>query len=254
MALLETQGLGVRAGRRHLCAGLTWTVARGEVWAVLGPNGAGKTSLLHAVAGLLPPEAGRVFLEGRPLDRMRGGELARRRAILLQDSHDPFPATVHEQVLTGRHPHLGRWQSPSPRDHALADAALAELGLAGMGERWIHTLSGGERRRASLAAVLVQGCPLLLLDEPLGHLDWGHQVPVLNAVRKRAEQGHAAVMVLHDPNLALRHADHALLLFGDGRHQVGPCAELMRPDVLRDLYRRPVGLAGGDGAPVYLPL
>ena len=115
------------------------------------------------------------------------------------------------------------------------------MGLAGMAEREVHTLSGGERQRVAIAALLAQAPRLYLLDEPLAHLDLNHQIATLELLSRRArEQGVAIVMVLHDPNFALRHCDQALLLFGDSRHVAGPAAEVIDAPTLSSLYGYPM--------------
>ena len=144
-------------------------------------------------------------------------------------------------MLTGRHPHSDRWAWESARDAALARTALATMGLADMEEREVHTLSGGERQRVAIATLLAQAPRLYLLDEPLAHLDLNHQIATLELLSRRArDEGIALVMVLHDPNFALRYCDQALLLFGDSRHIVGPAAEVIDAPTLSTLYGYPM--------------
>jgi iron complex transport system ATP-binding protein len=133
-----------------------------------------------------------------------------------------FGSTVLETALTGRHPHLGRWDWESTRDAELARGALRAVGLAGMEERQIHTLSGGERQRLAIATLLTQAAPLYLLDEPLSHLDLNHQMAVLELFAGTARDcGAGVIMVLHDPALAHRFCDRALLVYGDGQTRLG---------------------------------
>jgi iron complex transport system ATP-binding protein len=139
----------------------------------------------------------------------------------------------------GRHARLGLWQWETEEDHALARQALHEMDLDAMEERLCATLSGGERRRLGLASMLVQDPDVLLLDEPLNHLDPRHQFAVLAVLRKLADEGKAVIASLHDPALAARHFDLALLMHGDGRWQLGPVATLLNAEVLADLYAVP---------------
>jgi len=243
MAILAANGLGFRIGERLLWQGLDLEVHEGECWGILGGNGSGKTSLLHVLAGLLPPSSGEIRLAGQALPSLSRQEVARRLGLLLQESLDLFPETVWENVLAGRHPHLGRWQQESDEDRSLASEALAAMDLGGMGSRQVQSLSGGERRRLAIATLLTQNPELLLLDEPLNHLDLRHQQGLLQRLRGLCHQlGKAVVMVLHDPNQVLRYCDKVLMLKGDGTWQAGKSEELLTAESLTALYGCPVRL------------
>jgi iron complex transport system ATP-binding protein len=157
-------------------------------------------------------------------------------ALLPQNVEDPFPASVMETVLLGRHPHIPRWQWESPRDLAIASEALLAVGLAGYEDRDVLTLSGGERRRAALAAVLAQTPRIFLLDEPTNQLDPNHQLEALQLLRERADRGAAVIVTLHDPNLAERFADDALLIGRNGDWQCGRAADILTAPHLSTLY------------------
>ena len=240
-ALLAAEALSVAIGGLCICDGLGLALAPGERLAILGRNGAGKSTLLSTLAGLRAAQAGAVRLDGRRYEDMDLREAARLRGWLGQDRSDPFASTVLETVLAGRHPHMGRWAWESAGDADIARAALAATGLAGMETREVQTLSGGERQRVAIAALLAQQPRLFLLDEPLAHLDLNHQIATLNLFSGlAAKEGAAVVMVLHDPNFALRFCDRALLLFGDGRHLEGPVAGVLDEHTLTALYGHPL--------------
>lgn len=252
--LLATEALGVEIGGKRIGGRLALPVAAGESWAILGANGAGKTTLLHTLAGLRAAASGSVYLDSRPLPQWGRRDIARRLGILLQDSSDPFPSTVLETALIGRHPHLGPWQWEGCRDRDLARAALAEVDLAGLESRPVDTLSGGERRRLALATLLVQDPDLYLLDEPTNHLDLHHQIHLLERLRARTrERGGALVMALHDVNLAVRFCDHALLIFDDGEVLHGPADDLLQPGHLSRLYDHPIEAVAHGGRTAFLP-
>src|SRR6202046_628697 len=234
--LLECRGIDVCVGSRTLVRGLNLRVGRGSMLAVLGPNGSGKSLSLHTLAGLRSQSAGQLLISERPLADWPRRALARELALLPQNVEDPFPATVMETVLLGRHPHIARWQWKSARDVAIASDALAAVGLAGYEERDVLTLSGGERRRASLAAVLAQTPRIFLLDEPTNQLDPNHQLEALQLLRERADAGAAGIVTLHDPNLAERYADAVLLIGKDGNWQCGLVADTLTAAHLSSLY------------------
>jgi iron complex transport system ATP-binding protein len=252
-ARLSVRGLAVAIGGRILCEGLDFDVDPGARWAIVGPNGAGKTTLLATLAGLRAPGAGSIAYDGAPLAALSSRARALKRGLLPQDSVDFFPATVLETALIGRHPHLARLQWESAADIDLARAALARFGLAAFEARDIGTLSGGERRRAALAALVAQDPDLLLLDEPSSHLDLGQQIAALDALDALArERGKGLVMALHDLHLALRYADHAIAL-GAGRAVSGPAADVLSVDVLSPLFGRRLTAVGAGSTRTLLP-
>jgi iron complex transport system ATP-binding protein len=234
---LAIRNLGLRAGERRLVRNLSLEIRTGENWAVLGANGSSKTTLLHALAGLRPAEAGQVLLDGVEIQHVPRRERAQRLGVLFQDTQPPLTSTVLETVLTGRHPYLGRWQNEGPDDHAMAQAALAATGLSALAARATDSLSGGERRRMELATMLTQDAPICLLDEPVNHLDPRYQIELLDLVSRRTQHdGHLNVMVLHDINLALRFCDHGLLLFADGETVHGPLDAIIDSTLLARVY------------------
>lgn len=191
---------------------------------------------LHTLAGLRAPAAGEVRLEGRPLAEWVGTAQARRLALLPQATEDPFPASVLETALIGRHPHLPFWQWEGPDDVACAQAALAAVGIAELGARDVLTLSGGERRRLAVATLLAQDAAICLLDEPTNHLDPQHRGEILALFRARADAGGLVIATLHDPTLAAHYADAVLLLYGDGRWHSGPVSTTLTAANLSELY------------------
>jgi iron complex transport system ATP-binding protein len=239
--ILSARDLAVSIGLHKVCLDLDLDLAPGSRLAILGRNGAGKSTLLSTLAGLRAPDAGTLRLAGRSYAEHGPRDAAKLRGWLGQDRSDPFASTVLEAVLTGRHPHLGRWAWESGADAGIARAALAAMGLAGFAAREMHTLSGGERQRVAIAALLAQEPRLYLLDEPLAHLDLNHQIATLDLLARRArEHGIALAMVLHDPNLALRYCDQVVLLYGDSRHRAGPAADILDAATLSDLYGHPL--------------
>ena len=252
--LLEVQDLTLRVGARTLVRDLSFRLGAGEMWCLLGPNGVGKSTLLHTAVGLREPQGGAVRLAGRPLAQWAPNEAALLRGFLPQTLHDAFSASVMDSVMLGRHPYLARWQWEAEGDRDIALAALAAVDLAGFDERDVLTLSGGERQRVALAALLAQDPPLLLLDEPLSHLDLRHQVMVLEHLGKLArERGKGVLFTVHDLNLAARFAGHALLLTPQGGARQGPIDAVMTEPELWCAFGHRVTRVDAAGRTLFVP-
>ncbi|WP_322042872.1 ABC transporter ATP-binding protein [Paraburkholderia sp. J67] len=241
--LLSTHALTLRVGARTLVEGLTQQFGAGEIWCVAGANGAGKTTLISALAGLRTSAAGHVEVDGIALRDWPPARLAQRRALMPQDVRDAFSASVLDIVLLNRYPYLAGWGWESDVDRDAAHAALARLGLEAFAARDVLSLSGGERQRVALAAVLCQDAPLLLLDEPLAHLDLHHQIACLEALRQWVGvEARTVVLSCHDLNLARRYATHALLLDGKGGCCAGPVREVLTAARASEAFGHPLVL------------
>jgi len=233
---LSCDALSISVPGRALINEMTIDIRPGEFLAVLGPNGVGKSLALHTLSGIRALQSGNVNLDGRAIGEVDRQHIAIRLALLPQYTEDIFPATVFDTVMIGRHPHIGRfhWENNDDRDIALDALKLVDLG--NLASRDVITLSGGERRRLAVAQVLTQSPEIYLLDEPTNHLDPQHQLDVLQIFSQKATQGDAVVASLHDVNLAARYADRCLLLYGDGRWEVGDTTDVLTGDRLTELY------------------
>jgi iron complex transport system ATP-binding protein len=217
-------------------AGVSLSVARGEVVGVIGPNAAGKSTLARLCCGLLPAQSGTVSLQGASLARLSRRERARRVAFLPQNPPHDLTFSAREVALMGRAPHLGLWSLEGPQDLQRANAALAEVDALDLADRPVFQLSGGERQRVFLARAFAQEAALLVLDEPTAALDLAHQVLLVNALRGRARAGGGALLVLHDLALAGAACDR-LVLMDDGQVVAdGAPGDVLRPAVLEPVY------------------
>lgn len=232
--------LNVAVPGRMLVEDLALSARSGELIAVLGQNGSGKSMMMHTLAGLRPADAGSVMLNGEDLATASRQEIAKQLALLPQHVDDIFPATVLDTAMIGRHPHIGRLSWESNRDFAVARTALDRVGLQALSERDVLTLSGGERRRLAIAQVLTQEPQVYLLDEPTNHLDPQHQLDALQLFRDKADSGSIILASLHDANLAVRYADRCLLLYGNGRWDLGVTEEILDCERLSRLYSTPM--------------
>ena len=234
---LSATDLTVRYRTVTALHGITLGVRPGELLALAGPNGSGKSSFVRAVVGLAPVVGGRIELGGRALASLSLVERARAVAWMPQEEPVGDNVPIREYVLYGRYPHSGRFAPASDGDRAIADRVLAELGFSDRAHIGVQELSGGERQRVRLARVLAQGAPVLLLDEPTAHLDMGHQLDILERVRRLAHaEGRAVVAALHDLNLAARYADRVVVLHRGRIVADGLPATVLSPALLRDVW------------------
>ncbi len=252
--LLSAESVSIEVGGRMLLRDVTVHLHAGEVLVLVGPNGAGKSTLLGALIGDVAPVAGSVVLAGRDIATIPPRERARLRAVLLQSNDVSFPFTVAEVVEMGRSPWRGH--SNADDDDIAVEAALADAEIAHLAERPTSQLSGGEKARAGLARALAQATGVLVLDEPTAALDIRHQERVLRRARAHADAGGAALIVLHDLNLAAAYADRIAVLH-DGTIRVCDVPErAMDAALLSEVYGHPVRVIAplrGE-APIVVPL
>lgn len=241
MTGLACHDLDLSIGGKAVVRNLGQAFRPGEFWGLMGANGIGKTTLMRCLAGLISPDRGIVSLDGRPVLEQQRKAVARRIGMMQQHTVYVFDASVLQTVLTGRHPHLGRWQHESSRDEEMARRAIEQAGLAGLESRSVTGLSGGEARRLAFATLLVQEPGIMLLDEPSNHLDLKHQVNIMRRIGDEVYSGDKlAIAAMHDINLAACYCSHVLMLFGDGVWGAGPAAEMFSGETLERLYQCPV--------------
>ena len=254
MTMLACHRLKIRMGQRKLCSKLDLQLDPGQSWAVIGKNGAGKTTLLHTLAGLREPTEGDIFLQEKNIQTLGRKQIAQHLGLLLQDQQDPFPASVLETVLAGRHPYLSLLEWESAEDHRRAKQSLAALHLDSMEQRDISTLSGGERQRLAIATLITQSPLIMLLDEPTNHLDLHHQILALELLHERnRQQKGVLVMAQHDINMVARFCTHVLMMFGDGNTLQGRLRDVLTTENLECLYGHPIRRIPSRPHDIFLP-
>ncbi len=245
--------VGYRVGASTILDGVTLDVAYGRVLALVGPNGAGKSTLLSLLTGEQRPTAGGVELNDRGLSEWTARELSRTRAVLLQQNQVAFSFTVAEVVEMGRAPWAGTAQAED--DDRLIAAAVMQTDVGHLLGRSFPSLSGGEKARASLARVLAQDTPVVMLDEPTAALDLRHQEDVLRIARDLAAAGRAVIVVLHDLSLAAAYADDIAIIEKGRLAAFGPPEDVLTEERITAVYGTPVRVIPDvdTGRPVVLP-
>lgn len=236
---IEARGLGVAIGGKQLLTGVDFRAEPGQVTGLIGPNGAGKSTLMALLAGDLAPQEGTLTLCGVDPGASSPKELARQRAVMLQDVGVSFEFLVRDVVAMGRRPWAGT--ADEDLDEELISAALVAADVTHLAGRDVQTLSGGERARVALARVLAQHTPVILLDEPTAALDISHQEQVLGLLQSLARQaGVTVVVILHDLNGAATYCDRLVCLAGGTVAASGTVPEVCTADTLSAVYGWPI--------------
>ena len=231
---LEIKGACFSYGSRPVLENVTMSIKEGEVVSIVGPNGSGKSTLLKCINRILKPE-GNILVDGTDLARVKSRDLAKLLGYVPQSINHSFPATVFDTVLLGRKPYVD-W-SISSEDIEIVSNIISLMGLKDMALRQSNELSGGERQKVFMARALAQEPEVLLLDEPTSNLDMRHQLDVLDIVRSLVNMKKtAAVMAIHDLNLAAQFSDRLILLENGKIYEAGTPAEVITVENIRRIY------------------
>jgi len=232
---LAARDLIVDMGGQRLLDGIDLELCPGVVTLLAGRNGSGKTTLLNVLTGLRRPESGTVLLDDRECGSITPRDRAQKITMIPQDSDSPFEFTGRELVMMGRHPHIPRFGTPGPRDYEVVERALQLADAEEFADRSTTTLSGGERRRITIARAIATEAQVLLADEPTANLDLDHALAALEMFRGLAQDGKTILLVSHDINLVAPHCDHAVLLHSR-RIRVGPPEQVLSAETMREVF------------------
>lgn len=204
-------------GKESVIKDVSFSVNRGEFVGIIGPNGSGKTTLLRLMSRVLLPKSGKVEFSGKDISALDLRQYCQKVAFVQQESSINFSFSVMEMVLMGRIPHLKRLQQETNKDMEIAENSLFLTGSLELKDKLIDQLSSGERQRITIAKALAQEPVLMFLDEPTSHLDIGHQIQIMDLLKKLNSSGNLTIiMVLHDLNLAAEYCNRIILL-NDGK-------------------------------------
>ncbi len=241
MFAVECENIRFRYQKEWILEDLSFKGAEGEFFGIIGPNGSGKTTLLKIVDGILNPERGSVCIGKTDIREMKRNDFAKIVAMVPQDSPMIFPFTVHEVVLMGRAPHLGRLMFERKSDFAVSQKAMELTDTLSLAERNINELSGGERQRVLIARALAQEPGVILLDESTAHLDIKHQVAFFDLIRAlNRKEGLTVIAVTHDINLAALFCDRIMMLKEGCIHSIGTPDEVITESNIKEVYETDV--------------
>ncbi len=233
---IRAQSVSLSYGPRQVLIDLSLAIEAGTMTLLAGRNGAGKSTLLNVLVGIRTPDAGDVVLDGSKIADYPDRERARKVTLIPQDSDSPFEFTGRELVMMGRYPHVQRFRGPKREDHAAVERALEMTDAATFADRSVHTLSGGEMRRISIARALATEAEVLLADEPTSDLDLEHAVAVLSLLHGLAEKGHTVLLASHDLNLTAPRCDRVALLHEGRITHSGDPESVLSEDVVATVF------------------
>jgi iron complex transport system ATP-binding protein len=235
--MIEVNSVSFRYHEDWVLQDISFRVEKGEFVGVIGPNGSGKTTLLKILYRLLSPQKGEILFELMPMKKMDRTDLAKRIAVVAQETHLLFPFSVLETVLMGRSPHLGHLMFESEKDVEITKKAMEWTKMLPFSERSMDELSGGERKRVFIARALAQEPEVILLDEPTANLDIHHQMDFLDLILNlNRERGLTIVMASHDMNIASEFCDRLILLQGGGIYKIGTPDEVITQENIETVY------------------
>jgi len=235
--MIEVDSIFFRYHQDWVLQDVSFQVRKGEFVGVIGPNGSGKTTLLKIIYRLLSPQQGEVLFDRISLKKMSRGEIAKKIAVVAQETYPAFPFRAIEMVLMGRSPYLGHLMFESPKDLEIAKKAMEWTEILPISQRSIDELSGGERKRVYIARALAQEPEMILLDEPTSNLDIHHQVEFLDLVLTlNREKGLTILMASHDLNLASEYCDRLILLQNGKIYKMGLPEEVMTRENIERVY------------------
>ncbi len=247
--VIKCENVSVVRGESTILQDVSLHASQGELIAILGPNGAGKSTLLGVLAGDLIPNSGTVSFGEEQISSLTKRELAQRRAVLPQQVTVSFPFSVEEVVEMGRGP------KQTGTDQDLIEMAMKRVDVLEMRSRLYRSLSIGEQARVSMARILAQDTPLLLLDEPTAVLDIGQQEKLMRIVRSLVDDGRTVIAVFHDLNVAMSFADRVVLLQRGKQVAIGAPRETMTAEALSNIYEHKIDVitVNDDTGPIVIP-
>lgn len=255
--ILKVHDVECRYGARSILKRINLDIPRGSFLGIIGPNAAGKSTLLKTLVATLKPVCGVVYFGGEDMQKISRRELARELAVVPQESSFSFPFSVHDVVLMGRNPHQGRLSRATGRDLAVVRSAMEATDCWHLRDRNILELSGGERQRVVLARALAQEPDVILLDEPIAHLDLSAQLEILDVLKEmNRRKGLTVISIFHDLNLAAQYSDRLILLHRGEIYAAGAPEDVLTTENIREVYGAEVLVVKHPlaGTPQVIPL
>jgi len=212
-------------------------IGKGSFFCIVGPNGSGKSTLLRVISAALKPQEGAVYLDGRSINGIKHRSIAGMLSFVPQNTSLEFDFKVSDVVLMGRYPYINKLRGETGKDFEMAEKAMEYTNTTHLKDRSFMELSGGERQRVILAQAFAQDTDILILDEPVSHLDLQHQVEILNLIKKMCvDRKLTAITVLHDLNLASAYGDYIVMMKAGAIMKQGTPFETLTADGIKEIF------------------
>lgn len=231
---ISVENLSVQLQSKDILSGISFSAAQSQTVGLLGPNGSGKSTLMRALAGLIPAASASICISGDPLSQLPRRKLARRLAFVPQHADAEDELTVSDIVALGRTPHRRAFDFWTAEDSAAVNEAIASMKLENLLHRTWHRLSGGERQRCHIARALAQKPDVLLLDEPVNHLDIEFQLELMRLITALPV---TVVVALHDLNLAAKYCQQLIILKQGKVIATGSPDSILTPELIQNTWR-----------------
>lgn len=255
-SIVSIKDLSFKYDKSDILKHISLDVLQGSFISILGPNGSGKTTLLKNISNTLKPYNGNVIIEQQDIRKIKHKELAQKLAVVHQSAEVHFDFSVYNVVMMGRFPYLKRFQAESKRDEEIVQEAMVSTSVWDLKDKSISEISGGERQRVFIARALTQQPKVLLLDEPISHLDIKYQIEILDLCKRlNKEQDITVITTLHDINMASRYSDYIVLLKEGNIKEVDVPEKTLTEQNIEDVYGIKVDLIkrSEDDRPIILP-
>lgn len=237
MSIICAENINFSYAAKQVMEDVSFAVDEAQIVAIIGPNGSGKTTLLKIINGTLFPNTGQMLIDGKDTSRWSRQEIARKVAIVPQETAVIFPFYAEEIVLMGRFPHLSNYRFEDKKDYRIVHEAMEKTDTLAFATRRFDELSAGERQRVLIARALAQESKVLLLDESTVFLDLKHQLQFLTLLRQlNTAQQLTVIFVTHDINLAAQNADRIILLYSGEIYAIGKPAEVITAANIKEVY------------------
>jgi len=251
MVRIRIENISFAYRKVNVLTGLNLDFHQGRFTAIIGPNGSGKSTLLKCINGILKPQCGTLFFDGKHHNLFTRKELARLMAYVPQQEQQVFSSTVYETILLGRKPYIS-W-APSSKDYQIVNRVIKDLDLDNIALEYINELSGGQRQRVFIGRALAQQPQILLLDEPTANLDLKHQLEVLQLLKGLCNRNIMVIIAIHDLNLAAKYCDD-LIMLNNGQLFASGDRSVLNQDNIKQLYGVDVKIIEDDNEMMILPL
>lgn len=235
--IIRTNNLQFNYGDKNILKDLSIDMEKGLFYSIIGPNGSGKTTLLKLLANTLPTTKKTIYIDNEDIHNITKKNIAKKLSVVPQITNIDYEFTVLDIVMMGRSPYISRFGKIDSNDTNIVMKAMEETGVIHLKDNKVTNLSGGELQRVVIARALAQETEIMLLDEPISHLDIGYQYEITELVYKLCrDKGITIINIVHDLNIAMRYSDKILMLKDGKIYRYGQPLDVITKNTIKDVY------------------